>query len=158
LSVPISGVSGTGAANGVVLYADSLIIPSGVSATGQTGTVKPNVTEIVAGVVGTSSAGAVTATGAASQTLSGVGATGQIESVTINGFEVDVSEKLSGVTATGSTGTLTVHVSDLLSGVSGTTAAGTLTVTGLVTVFNADNFSRARAIRLIEVQSSRRAA
>ena len=32
------------------------------------------------------------------------------------------------------------------------------TATGIVTVFNADNFSRARAVRLIEVQSSRRAA
>ena len=75
-----------------------------------------------------------------SATLTGVAATGTVQSVAINGFEIDLSEKLESVqatasvssvgvgikkvtdsvTATGSVNTVTEHVSTLLTGVEAT--------------------------------------
>ena len=75
-----------------------------------------------------------------SATLTGVAATGTVQSVVINGFEIDLSEKLESVqatasvssvgvgikkvtdsvTATGSVNTVTEHVSTLLTGVEAT--------------------------------------
>jgi len=95
----------------------------------------------------------LTLTATSNFTLTGVSATGLVNTVSENPDEV-----LGSVSATGSVGSLTVHIVEKLDSVPSTSAAGTPTVTGIVTVFNADNFSKARAIRLIEVQSSRRAA
>jgi hypothetical protein len=58
--------------------------------------------------------------------ITGVGATGTIQPVAINGFEVDISEKLDSVSATGSVNTVTVDIKTTLAGVAGTTALGTI--------------------------------
>ena len=88
------------------------------------------------GVFGLSEYGVVNV----SATLTGVAATGTVQSVAINGFEIDLSEKLESVqatasvssvgvgikkvtdsvTATGSVNTVTEHVSTLLTGVEAT--------------------------------------
>ena len=82
----------------------------------------------------------------------GVAATGAVETVSIGGFEVDVSEvlasvagtgavgtvaisntvTLSGVAATGSIGTLEDKVTEILTGVSATGAIGTFTIANTV--------------------------
>lgn len=59
-------------------------------------------------------------------TLTGVVGTGAIESVAVNTFEIDVSEALDSVSATGSIGSLTHSNTHSLSGVSGTISQGTV--------------------------------
>ena len=64
--------------------------------------------------------------GAATVSLTGVAATGAIQPVAITGFEIDVSEVLDSVSATGAVGTVGVGNSVTLSGVSATGAVGTV--------------------------------
>ncbi|UAW59141.1 hypothetical protein CRP345_gp55 [Roseobacter phage CRP-345] len=70
------------------------------------------------GVYGASSYGAVSI----SFTLSGVAATGAIQPVAINGFEIDISERLGSVSATGSIGTVSPNIKEDITGVSATGA------------------------------------
>lgn len=70
------------------------------------------------GVYGASSYGAVNI----SFTLSGVAATGAIQPVAINGFEIDISERLGSVSATGSIGTVSPNIKEDITGVSATGA------------------------------------
>jgi len=58
--------------------------------------------------------------------LTGVGATGAIETVSVGGFEIDISENLLSVSATGSIGSLGVGVSETLTGVSATGSINTV--------------------------------
>ena len=60
-------------------------------------------------------------------TVSGVPATGSIESVAINGFEIDISERLASVSATGQIGSVFATLSVTPTGVSATGSIGTLT-------------------------------
>ncbi len=64
----------------------------------------------------------------ANQALTGVSATGAIAPVQINGFEIDVSEKLDSVSSTGSIGTLTHSNTHSIASVVGTTSIGTVGV------------------------------
>jgi len=58
--------------------------------------------------------------------LTGVAATGAVEAVSIGGFEVDVSEVLGSVAATGAIGTVKPNVTEIISGVSATGQIGTV--------------------------------
>jgi len=58
--------------------------------------------------------------------LTGVSATGSVQTVAINGFEIDISERLNSVSATGSAGTLTVNIVESLGSVSATGSIGTV--------------------------------
>lgn len=64
----------------------------------------------------------------ADQGLTGVSATGTISPVQINGFEIDVSERLDSVSSTGSIGTLTHSNTHSIASVVGTTSLGSLGV------------------------------
>jgi hypothetical protein len=95
----------------------------------------------------------LTLTATSNFTLTGVSATGLVNIVSENPDEV-----LGSVSATGAVGSVRVFVVEKITGVSATGTIGTPTTTGVITVFDPDNFSRARTIRLVEIQSSRRAA
>jgi len=83
------------------------------------------------GLYGTSEYGVVNLTAS----ISGVSATGTIASVVAGGFEVDVTERIStGVSATGSVGTLNVFIKVSLVGVSATGTIGTLAISNTVTL------------------------
>ena len=150
----LTGVQATGAiapvqVNGLEVDVDENL--AGVSATGAIGTVKPNIAKAIAGVQATGTVNSVVIP--AEETLSGVTATGFVNTVGVGN-----SVTLVGVQATGFVNTLVEDVSEALASVQGTTALGSITPLGVTTTFNANNFSRARTVRLIEVQSSRRAA
>lgn len=149
--VPVTSVGMTGAIGTVTL---NILQPiSGVSATGAVNTVNENPSESLASVSATGSIGTLSFIAIANFTVTGVQGTGAVNTVNEN-----PDENLNSVSATGSVGNLTVNIVEKSDSVLSTSAAGTPTATGIVTVFNDDNFSRARAVRLIEVQSSRRAA
>ena len=171
---PVSGVSATGVINGALnvrsvnrvpvtqngltgtigtLTVDIVQPISGVSATGFVNTLSENPSESLASVSATGSIGTLTVTATSNFTLTGVSATGLVNTVSENPDEV-----LGSVSATGAVGSVRVLVVERITGVPATGAIGTLTTTGVITVFDSDNFSRARTIRLVEVQSSRRAA
>lgn len=82
------------------------------------------------GVYGASSFGAVNV----AITISGVSATGSIKSVAINGFEIDISERLASVSATGQIGAASATLSVAPTGVSATGSIGTLTHSNTVTI------------------------
>jgi hypothetical protein len=85
--------------------------------------------------------------------LTGVSATGLVNTVSENPDEV-----LGSVSAIGAVGSVRVLVVEKITGVSATGSIRTPTTTGVTTIFDPDNFSRARTIRLVEIQSLRRAA
>jgi len=150
----LTGVQATGAiapvqVNGLEVDVDENL--TGVSATGAIGTVKPNIAKAIVGVQATGTVNSVVIP--AEETLSGVTATGFVNTVGIGN-----SVTLVGVQATGFVNTLVEDVSEAIASVQGTTALGSITPLGVTTTFNANNFNRARTVRLIEVQSSRRAA
>lgn len=122
-----------------------------VSATGFIGTVSPNLAITVTGVQGTGIQNGIVIP--AEELLVGVSATGSINQVGIGN-----SVTLAGVQAVGSAHTLEEQVSEAVESVQATGNIGTITSTGVVTVFDPENFSKARAVRLIQEQTSRRAA
>jgi len=71
--------------------------------------------------------GSVFGTRNVSFALTGVAGTGAIEPVAAGGFEIDISERLGSVSATGSIGTISPNIQEDVSGVSATGAIGTLT-------------------------------
>ena len=150
----LTGVQATGAiapvqVNGLEVDVDENL--ASVSATGAIGTVQPNISKTVTGVQGAGQVNSIVLNGQA--LLTGVVGTGSIN--TVGG---GVKTSLTGVQATGSVNTLVEDVTEALASVQGTTALGTITPSGVTTTFNAANFSRARTVRLIQLQSSRRAA
>lgn len=122
-----------------------------VSATGSIGTVSPNLAITVTGVEGTGLQNGVVIP--AKELLVGVSVTGFINQVGIGN-----SVTLAGVQAVGSAHTLEEQVGEAVESVQATGSVGTLTSTGVVTVFDPENFSRTRAIRLVQEPTSRRAA
>lgn len=145
----LTGVQATGAIGSVEVDTDESL--ASVSATGAIGTVKPNISKTVTGVQGAGQANSIVIP--ADELLPSVVATGIINTVGVGN-----SATLTGVQATGSVNTLVEEVTEALASVQGTSALGTITPSGVTTTFNAANFSRARTVRLVELQSSRRAA
>lgn len=149
--VPVTSPAMTGSIGSV---SPNILHPiSGVFATGFVNTLRENPSESLASVSATGSIGTLTLVATSNFTLTGVSATGLVNTVRENPDEV-----LGSVSATGAVGSVRVLVVEKISSVSGTGAIGTPTTTGVSTVFDPDNFSRTRTIRLVEIQSSRRAA
>jgi len=128
ISRTLTGVAGTSAL-GTIEPKTSEALQS-VSATGSVNTVKVNLAPNITGVVGTFT---LNAAGLTVKSVNRVpvtqnALTGTIESVAAGGFEIDISERLGSVSATGSVGTLTVDLSEKLASVSATGAIGTLVV------------------------------
>ena len=111
VSRTLTGVAGTSALGTVEAKTSEALLS--VSATGAVGAVQVNLAPNITGVVGTF-------------TLNGAGLdvksvnrvpvtqnalTGSVEAVSAGGFEIDISERLGSVSATGAIGTVTVAVS-----------------------------------------------
>ena len=140
--VPVTGIVATGAVSTVIEHVTERLasvsatgavgtpsvnpdeVTNSVSATTAVGTVTVNISELLASVAVTGTVVTVGFDAKANQTLASVSSTGSIEPVSVGGFEVDVSENLLSVSATGSVGSLTLNVSELLNSV---TATGTIT-------------------------------
>ena len=60
--------------------------------------------------------------------LVGVAATGAVEGLSVGGFEVDISERLGSVSATGAIGTISFNTEEKLGSVSATGSVNTVTV------------------------------
>ena len=149
--VPVTIVGITGSIGSV---SPNILHPiSGVSATGSVNTLRENPSESLASVSATGSIGTLTVTATSNFTLTGVSATGLVNTVSEN-----PAEALGSVSATGAIGSVRVLVVEKITAVDGTSALGTLTAAGVTTTFDPNNFSRPRTIRLVEIQSSRRAA
>ena len=114
----LTGVSATGAINPVVINRVAII--GGVSATGSVNTVEPKITEILTGVSATGAVGTFTI--ANTVTPTGVSATGAIQNVAVTGFEIDVSEVLNSVSATGAVSAVQPNITEILASVSGTSS------------------------------------
>lgn len=124
ISERLGSVSATGTINTVTVNIQEDI--SGVSATGSVNTVGIGNSTALTGVSTTGGVGTLTISNTVK--LTGVAGTGAIEAVSAGGFEVDISEKLSSVSATGSIGTVQPVVSFFitLTGVSGTAQLGSI--------------------------------
>jgi len=104
----------------------------------------------------TGSAITVIVTGAANVTPTGVSATGAIEQVQVDGFEIDVQERLQSVSATGAVGTLTNSFTHFSTGVVGTMSTNTVTATGVITTFTATAYDRRNVANTLPQQTSSR--
>ena len=127
VTVTLTGVFGSIDVNGAALGVASIsrVIVSGVEGTLQVGTVG-----IGMGVVPT-----------------GVSATGAVEQVQVDGFEIDVQERLASVSATGViNGALTHSNTHSISSVVGTFNVGNTTVTGVAFNFIAADYDRKRVV------------
>lgn len=126
VSRTLTGVAGTSALGTVEAKTSEALLS--VSATGAVGSVQVNLAPNITGVVGTF-------------TLNGAGLdvksvnrvpvtqnalTGSIEAVSAGGFEIDISESLGSVSATGAIGTVEAKTSEALLSVSATGSLGTL--------------------------------
>lgn len=151
----LSGVSAAGSIAPVQITGFEIDLEENldsVTATISVGTIKPNLTISILGVSATGQQNSIVISRA--KTLTGVSLTGSIGSLALSN-----TTTLSGVQATGTADSLEeVFVVEKLTGVQGTTAVNLPAPSNAITAFDPDNFSRARAIRLVEVQSSRRAA
>jgi hypothetical protein len=78
--------------------------------------------------------------------VTGVSATGAVEQVQIDGFEIDVQERLQSVSATVAVGTLTNSNTHSIASVVGTFTVGTPTVTGVIFNFVANDYDRKRVV------------
>ena len=67
--------------------------------------------------------------------ISGVSATGSVTAVAINGFEIDISERLDSVSATGFVTAVSVNVVEKISGVFSTISIGTPSIYSVNRVF-----------------------
>ena len=125
VSRTLTGVAGTSALGTVEAKTSEALLS--VSATGAVGSVQVNLAPNITGVVGTF-------------TLNGAGLdvksvnrvpvtqnalTGSVEAVSAGGFEIDISERLGSVSATGAIGTVEAKTSEALLSVSATGAIGT---------------------------------
>jgi len=136
-----------------------------VSATGAIGTISPNVDEPVSGVLGTGAVGtpeittlealsSVVATGGIgtlthsnTHSLGSVQATTTVEPVQVDGFEIDVQERLNSVFATGViNGTITHSNTHRITSAIGTSIAGIITATGVTFNFVANDYDRKRVV------------
>ena len=92
--------------------------------------------------------------------VTGVSATGAIEQVQVDGFEIDVQERLQSVLATGAIGTLTHSNTHSITSVVGTSTVDTPTVTGVLFNFVANDYDRKRVVYISrqDTVAERRAA
>jgi len=90
----------------------------------------------ITGVTSTGQVGTVTATGTAATSITGVSGTGAAGTVTAVGTSPDATVAISGVEGTGQAGTVTATggASVSITGISGTAAAGTTAATGAANV------------------------
>lgn len=93
-------------------------------ATNPLASVASGVTVLLASVTATGTVVAVGFDAKGNHTLASVSVIGSVEPVSVGGFEIDISENLLSVSATGAVGSLTVNISELLNSVSST---GTIT-------------------------------
>ena len=112
----------------------SEVIPTGVSATVTIGLIR-TIPFICQSVSATGTVGTVFLVTSAGVT--GVSATGQVEQVQVDGFEIDVQERLQSVSATGAVGTLTHSNTHSIASVVGTFSLGTITPVGIIFNFEA---------------------
>ena len=143
----------------------TFITPTSVVATSAIGTIQPNVDEPIGGVVGTVAVGtpeittseallSVSATGSIgvlthsnTHSLGSVQGTIAVEQVQVDGFEIDVQERLQSVSATGAiNGTLTHSNTHSISSVVGAFNVGNTTVTGVTFNFIATDYDRKRVV------------
>ena len=143
----------------------TFISSASVVATGAICTLKPNVDEPISGVVATVAIGtpeittsealsSVVATGAIgilthsnTHSLGSVQGTTTVESVQVNGFEIDVQERLNSVSATGViNGTITHSNTHRITSAIGTSTAGIITATGVTFNFIANDYDRKRVV------------
>jgi hypothetical protein len=145
LSFTLAGVSATGAVESVAVNGFEIDITerisAGVEATGQVGTVEPQITEKISGVSATGQIGTLEHSNTVS--LSGVAGTTNTPSL-----EPKITEKISGVVGTGQVGSVRQNPGAGLTGVAGTGQIGTTTQTAIVFDFEAvrDQFSSKRMI------------
>ena len=122
----------------------SEIIPTGVSATVTIGLIRtiPFICQSVSATGAVGTVFLVTSAG-----VTGVSATGQVEQVQVDGFEIDVQERLQSVSATGAiNGTLTHSNTHSISSVVGAFNIGNTTVTGVTFNFIATDYDRKRVV------------
>ena len=126
VSRTLTGVAGTSALGTVEAKTSEALLS--VSATGAVGSVQVNLAPNITGVVGTftlNGAGLdVKSINRVPVTQSAL--TGSIEAVSAGGFEIDISESLGSVSATGAIGTVEAKTSEALLSVSATGSLGTL--------------------------------
>ena len=125
VSRTLTGVAGTSALGTVEAKTSEALLS--VSATGAVGSVQVNLAPNITGVVGTFT---VNAAGLTVKSVNRVpvtqsALTGSIEAVSAGGFEIDISESLGSVSATGAIGTVEAKTSEALLSVSATGAIGT---------------------------------
>jgi hypothetical protein len=163
VTASIAGVSGTGTIANVLAGGFEVDITerisTGVSATGASNTVQPNITEKIDSVVGTSAVNdSWTIRSVYTASITGVSATGAVNDA-LN-FVVTIGP-IASVSATASLGTLQeVTTSEALESVSATISLGVLTVTGVITTFTASAYDRRNVANTLPQQTSsqRRAA
>lgn len=143
----------------------TFVSASSVVATGAIGTLKLNVDEPISGVVGTVAVGtpeittseallSVSATGSIgvlthsnTHSLASVQGTTTVEQVQVDGFEIDVQERLQSVSATGAiNGALTHSNTHSISSIVGTFNVGNMTATGVTFNFVAVDYDRKRVV------------
>jgi hypothetical protein len=143
----------------------TFVTSSSVVTTSAIGTLKLNVDEPISGVLGTTALGtpevitteallSVSATGSIgvlthsnTHSLASVQGTTAVEQVQINGFEIDVQERLGSVSATGAiNGALTHSNTHNISSAVGTFNVGNLTTTGVTFNFIASDYDRKRVV------------
>jgi hypothetical protein len=112
----------------------SEVIPTGVSATVTIGEIR-TIPFILRSVSATGAVGTVSLVTSAGVT--GVSTTGEVEQVQVDGFEIDVQERLQSVSATGAIGILTHSNTHSIASVVGTFSLGTITPTGVTFDFEA---------------------
>jgi len=151
----LTGVSATGSIAPVQITGFEIDLEENldsVAATVSLGTIKPNWTISITGVSATGQQNSIVISRA--KTVTGISLTGSIGSLGLSN-----TVTLSGVQATGTADSLEeVFVVEKLTGVQGTTAINLPAPSNAITAFDPDNFNRSRTIRLVEIQSSRRAA
>ena len=118
---------------------------SGVSGTVQVGTPEVITTEALLSVVATGSIGTLTHSN--THSLASVQGTTAVEQVQVDGFEIDIQERLQSVSATGAiNGALTHSNTHSISSAVGTFSVGNMTVTGVTFNFIATDYDRKRVV------------
>lgn len=117
-----------------------------VSATGTVGSLTVNISELLNSVTATGIITNVIPSGDANQTLVGVSASGAVEAVSFDGFEIDISEKVLSVSATGTIATVKVNITEVLNSVAANTNVGSVVATGVTFPFDINAFDKDRVI------------
>ena len=126
VSFTLTGVAGTSALGTVEPKTSEALLS--VSASGAVSSVQVNLAPNITGVVGTFT---LNASGLSVKTINRVpitqsALTGSIKAVSAGGFEIDISERLGSVSATGAVGTVEAKTSEALLSVSATGSIGTV--------------------------------